>query len=259
MKRKYYTLKIEDPCKEEWRSMTKNETGKFCSSCSKNVIDFTRMTDKQISETIQNSKGSICGKLSEHQLQKYYSVPKKVTNNSYLAKFFSGLFLFSSLENATANQLEIKDETSNYSLEKEYKENNDPTIPQPEEIPHDSLKNIIQGKIVDINNYPVDYIHVHIKNSTLYTLTDDDGIFRIIIPDSLISDTLILVINDIDYNEIEFKIEAAELPLLNKTFTIEQPHELIFIGMIVTKNAKKKWRKSQRNIKSSSKQDKSHK
>ena len=45
---KYLNLQIPRGCGEDWQSMLPDKKGKFCISCQKQVIDFTKMSDREI-------------------------------------------------------------------------------------------------------------------------------------------------------------------------------------------------------------------
>jgi len=55
------------PCHESWNSMSPVENGRFCSSCSKAVVDFTSMTNQQIIDHLAASTGNLCGRISASQ------------------------------------------------------------------------------------------------------------------------------------------------------------------------------------------------
>lgn len=62
---------VPNPCSENWQKMTPNEHGRFCSSCEKTVIDFTRMsTDeiKQYFKSLASSVKSVCGRFKATDL-----------------------------------------------------------------------------------------------------------------------------------------------------------------------------------------------
>ncbi len=66
---KFYSLAIPEPCNENWASMTPNEKGRFCNSCSKTIIDFTQMNTKEVQEYIhKNNEQRICGHIRQDQL-----------------------------------------------------------------------------------------------------------------------------------------------------------------------------------------------
>lgn len=48
--------------------MTLSEKGRFCLSCQKEVIDFTRLDDSRVLRIIQENSGSLCGRFRKNQL-----------------------------------------------------------------------------------------------------------------------------------------------------------------------------------------------
>ena len=65
------TLKIQipKPCHENWNTMTLNQQGRFCGSCAKSVVDFTKMKTPEIQQYfIQNQGKKICGRFNNDQL-----------------------------------------------------------------------------------------------------------------------------------------------------------------------------------------------
>lgn len=70
-------LSIPEPCHENWQTMTPTEQGRFCSFCSKEVIDFSMMTDAELLNYLSNhSKEKVCGRVLESQLNRPVSMPK---------------------------------------------------------------------------------------------------------------------------------------------------------------------------------------
>ncbi|AUC16709.1 hypothetical protein BTO06_16825 [Tenacibaculum sp. SZ-18] len=66
---KNYKITIPEPCHENWNQMTSVEKGRFCNSCSKTVIDFTKKSPKQIQEYLQHNQGKrVCGHFYKRQL-----------------------------------------------------------------------------------------------------------------------------------------------------------------------------------------------
>jgi hypothetical protein len=57
-------LKIETPCHEDWTKMSPNKEGRHCGLCDKTVIDFTVMSQEEITNYLtHNSKAQICGRI----------------------------------------------------------------------------------------------------------------------------------------------------------------------------------------------------
>ena len=65
----YYSIKIPEPCHEGWDSMTPKDKGRFCGSCNKTIVDFTKMDTYQIQDFLQENKDKrICGHIKQTQL-----------------------------------------------------------------------------------------------------------------------------------------------------------------------------------------------
>lgn len=68
-------LSVPTPCGENWDKMTNTAAGKHCDSCAKTVIDFSFMTDAEIFAVINNSRGKVCGRFQDDQLNRLISPP----------------------------------------------------------------------------------------------------------------------------------------------------------------------------------------
>jgi hypothetical protein len=64
-------ISIPTPCHEDLGQMDKTEKGRFCLSCQKEVIDFTKMADEDIVLYFENKKNgvaSVCGTFRADQV-----------------------------------------------------------------------------------------------------------------------------------------------------------------------------------------------
>ena len=60
---------ISNPCHENWDAMTPQSGGRHCDECDKTVIDFTGLTNDEISTYLTEHAGEkICGRFSSDQL-----------------------------------------------------------------------------------------------------------------------------------------------------------------------------------------------
>ncbi|WP_116127881.1 carboxypeptidase-like regulatory domain-containing protein [Lewinella sp. IMCC34183] len=65
------SLHIAAPCSEDWQEMRPAESGcRFCSSCQKQVTDFSQLTDREIVRLIKDSPDGICGRFRQSQLDR---------------------------------------------------------------------------------------------------------------------------------------------------------------------------------------------
>ena len=64
-----YTIKIPNPCNENWSKMTSTERGMFCSNCKKEVINYQYYSNKQLLKNLKDCT-EICGRFSLNQIDK---------------------------------------------------------------------------------------------------------------------------------------------------------------------------------------------
>lgn len=82
MKKHAYFLSIPQPCGQQWSEMQTSATGRHCKSCSKEVIDFTAFTDRQLMEYMNVARGEVCGHLSLRQLNRVYMPAPEIRRHS---------------------------------------------------------------------------------------------------------------------------------------------------------------------------------
>lgn len=70
MKRSAKRFSIAAPCHENWNLMIPVDKGRFCTNCEKTVIDFTRMSDSEVLKVMSAAKGTVCGRMTEDQLNR---------------------------------------------------------------------------------------------------------------------------------------------------------------------------------------------
>lgn len=71
MKDQNFTVRVPEPCHEDWNKMKPEEKGRFCSSCQKTVVDFSTKTDFEIKTIIEeNRSGQMCGHFRKSQLDR---------------------------------------------------------------------------------------------------------------------------------------------------------------------------------------------
>ncbi len=90
-----YKLNIAKPCSENWNDMTPALRGKFCQQCSKNVVDFSTMSDKQIVDYLKKGEKSICARIDNSQMSRaIIAQPNNSGIRNSFYKYLLGIFLF---------------------------------------------------------------------------------------------------------------------------------------------------------------------
>ena len=98
-----YFLHINEPCTENWESMSTAERGKFCNHCNKTVFDFTTATDAEIVKHIEAMKGEMfCGRFEENQLDRWIERSDIKTSNPRLYKFLLSIILLGAVQGSHA-------------------------------------------------------------------------------------------------------------------------------------------------------------
>lgn len=60
---------VNNPCSQKWDSMNPRGEGRFCESCNKTVVDFTKMKNEEILSYLKNQPGKTCGYFLPNQVE----------------------------------------------------------------------------------------------------------------------------------------------------------------------------------------------
>jgi CarboxypepD_reg-like domain len=112
--KKQLQLSVQESCHENWEAMTPSEKGRYCGQCQKQVIDFTGMSDRQLTEFFKKpSTGSVCGRFMTDQLERNIAIPRKrIPWVRYFFQFALPAFLVSLKTNAAKAQGRPTNKTS---------------------------------------------------------------------------------------------------------------------------------------------------
>ncbi|ABG60907.1 hypothetical protein [Cytophaga hutchinsonii] len=71
-------IQIKNPCDADWQKMTPDTAGKFCSSCEKVVVDFSKMSDTEIKDYfIVHFQQKTCGRFLTSQVDRELKTDSK--------------------------------------------------------------------------------------------------------------------------------------------------------------------------------------
>jgi hypothetical protein len=157
-----YKITIAEPCHEDWDKMTQNQFGRFCGSCSKNVVDFTNMLPDDIQTYLQQHI-NVCGRMKRSQLDSIViQIPNIIIQPETDRRLFFLLVLFLVMGTTLFS---CKDEEGNKHSISKIEIIKDSTIPKKNEI----KKRINQNAeltlaikeetttVVSYDDYPHDY------------------------------------------------------------------------------------------------------
>jgi hypothetical protein len=239
MKRTNYKLTIDNPCTESWTSMTISDKGRFCSNCSKNVIDFSALSDNQVIHLIENSNGKLCGRLNTNQVDRVIEIQNLQKFDKTVFHLFAGLLLLSPIDKLVAqttiknNQTILETDNSKIEVIADITTTEDQTI-------KDNLKNFIKGKVYNSETKePLPGASISIKGKNIGTTTNINGVFAFNIPENLIEDQIVFNVLYIGFDPLEFIIYKKDLPVDKELYLF--PSTSILMGEVCVVKTKRKW------------------
>lgn len=201
-------ISVPKPCSENWDAMMASEKGKFCSSCQKNIIDFTTFSDREILKYYnQNSK--ICGRFHSSQINRNLILPKE--KNSVWMMAAASIIAFLGFGNQTAKAQESvqTEQTHNKIQEKNIKETKN------------NKTQIITGVVTD-GKFPIPGVIISIKGFKKQTETDMNGNYTIEVKKGTV-----LVFSFIGFESVEKKISG------NTIVNITMKEEVMIMGEVI--------------------------
>lgn len=103
-----FKVDIPVPCSQSWDDMKPMDNGRYCGHCSKTIIDFTKLADHEVARIFLDSKGAVCGRFSESQLNRdLLAIEKERANALVPALLVSTALAAGVASNAMANQRQI--------------------------------------------------------------------------------------------------------------------------------------------------------
>lgn len=238
MKNIEYKLNIEKPCSQDWEAMKLDNNNRLCQHCQKTVIDFSNLSDIDISKILDGNSNNICGRLNQNQLNRPI-IPKSFqSSSSILQKAISGILFISAL-NSQQTHAQNVNTVINPNIQREK---------YPLEITFinrsklDSLTHIIQGKIIDGDTRePLQSVNISILNSNISAITDIQGNFDMVVHDSLLSDSLTFNLKCLGYFTKSISINLNDQCISNNPLIIGMEESKMGLIEVVFVKKKKWW------------------
>ncbi|HYC83746.1 MAG TPA: carboxypeptidase-like regulatory domain-containing protein [Chryseosolibacter sp.] len=213
------TLSIPRPCTEKWDNFLPMPGGGFCQSCSKSVVDFTKMTDDEIRTALQRSPGKVCGRFYPDQLKTYTypgAVPIKPGLALLKAAAVSALLLFvSKSSSAQPHSARVKTESV-----QEARNNDAQAEARAEKI---TVSGVVRSS-EDGSVLPG--VNVILKGTTTGTVTDIEGRFQL-----AVTTDDVLVFSFIGFETQEYQISKAD-PVLELSLNLTL--DVMVLGEVAT-------------------------
>lgn len=190
MKTRINEVTIAEPCSQNWDKMEKGAGFNFCTACSKNVIDFSGYTSAEIIQVLASSGSSVCGRLSQSQLNQlnlHLSIVPTRNRNwmKYLGVLAIGMSIF--VMDARAENLKMPIEITKSINDKT--DDKKPVIPKK-----------IYGYVIGADKKPAAGIRLSILDTKYATLTDKNGRYEILLDSKFNSSKNQLIVESIRYS-----------------------------------------------------------
>ena len=186
--------------------MKTTKKGKFCESCSKNIVDLTDKTDRELIEFFKQKKDDVCGRLLSSQLHRELVLPPQKNNWNWLLPVAFGATLI--------NPHQTKAISSTYF---QIAHNDAPSVSEKQNFVSETPENdIVKGKVIDSkSSKPLQNVKVKYKNfNNVIAITDSLGSFEIKITEEFKNE--ILVFEAYNYPSIEKFPSPEMLVILNE-------------------------------------------
>lgn len=168
--KKSIRLSIPTTCQEKWESFTPTSQGSFCGSCSKVVLDFSRMNDAEVLNYFKSNSTHTCGRFRHDQL-KAYSLPETTTVRPGLRLLKAGFVSLSLLLADRVSLAQIKSAPSPASTE----------VVAPAQQATKALEEtyVVGGTVSSLeDSLALPGVNILLKGTTLGTVSDKDGKFE---------------------------------------------------------------------------------
>ncbi|WP_442266763.1 carboxypeptidase-like regulatory domain-containing protein [Tenacibaculum sp. ZS6-P6] len=158
------TLEIKKPCSQKFSEFTKTNSGGFCNSCNKEVIDFTGMSSKEIIQYFKkNSNQKTCGQFLNRQISSPFIEYQNNKTNHFLKSLGLTILSLFTYNNIEAQQIKTPTEITPIQIKTKGVNTKQPTFK-------------VKGFVSDETG-PLPGISIYLEGSTIGTETNIEGHF----------------------------------------------------------------------------------
>lgn len=209
-----FSISVKKPCSENFDTFSITEKGGFCSSCTKEVIDFTTMTDSELIAHLSDGNKNTCGRFKKSQLKSYVPMKSYTSNNNLVSRGIAvmGFSLLSlcAVSNAQAQEVASNDQPIKTEVS---------STPETMVMGRIAVqKHTVKGTVLDEQDLPLAGVNVILKGTTEGVVTDFNGKFEFPTP---IEDGGILLFSYLGYETKEYKIAKGSEDIIDITITFD--------------------------------------
>jgi len=231
--KKSVTLHLPKPCEQSWDEMNQTAKGKFCSHCSTEVIDFSKMSTAQLQAYFQTAPSKVCGRIDPLQLRQLnQDFGRQQTPDGYRLPFImmSFLALFTTTRAAAFN--------TQPRIHNEFQLNKDLALAAACHAQQSSANTfVVKGQVkAERGAAPLEGVLISIPKLNLRTATDRNGKFEFSI-NGAAGQTINLLIVHLGYQSKELAVVLGQTP---KSIQIILAQEQFLMGEVTIMPLNKK-------------------
>lgn len=221
-------IQIAEPCHENWDKMLDEDKGRFCLSCQKTVVDFSRMTNEQIINYFEQNAGtSTCGRIAKHQHNTPISNYRKVVTpwfNKYVAGFFMALGFYHPSSAQTSEVI--------------YEQNTKGKVAVKPSAIGTNKNLVINGRVIDAKSKKgIKGATITVDGSDVIATTDKNGNYTVMVPERFQNENLVLTVVHFGYSDVTITVidhTKTTVNVITKLAVIEKPdHEDMIMGKMM--------------------------
>lgn len=249
-------LAIPTPCQQRWQDMKNRETGRFCESCQKIIVDFVEMSDPQIMAYLANAEGHVCGRLSANQLNRNLIHRAPVSGNTMKQRWLG--FIAAGLMSWSTAQGQDERPAGKQALMSEIARPKSTAITkgiaqQEDNLVIDESTWIVEGQVIMVNGlFHLPGVSVLVKGTNLGAVTDTAGLFKLSVPHYQ-GDKLVLRVSSIGFISREIEVSATKKRQLVISLSEDSQllGEVIYTGYVEAKKKPTFYQKLKRRLRTS--------
>lgn len=213
-------LSIPEPCHQSWQQMTDVQGGRHCESCSKTVVDFTKMSNDEIINYLLVSR-NVCGRIHEQQMESVNMqlVARQPQNKGGWAKWVmaAALFLGTAYTHANAQNATLPTEQADI-VKRPGAGFPQGKIAVSDSTQYQTLTGIILGSD---DNLPLPGVSITFDKEKIGAQTDVNGKFTIRVPVSA---------KTLNIRFVGYEAQLIKLKKINKVGTLKLKINAAMLG-----------------------------
>jgi hypothetical protein len=236
MNTKPISIRIENPCQQDWHSMPISSSGRHCQKCSKHIIDFSLLADAELHKILKDGN-THCGRFENSQLNRSLRPYPEASGLTKAWSLLAGVFLLSGTAVMRAQDkkalpvTEIRED----SLRVDSKPNQNPVV-NDNSVPPGRFS--IRGVLMDSSSRePIPFAIVVAENSKTGSNTDINGAFQIVMPEDFKGESILLRVSYVGYRSKITKVNRSESAKPIVIFLSEQLNTMT-VGAIIIQEPK---------------------